>query len=471
MRREDTGSGIPPVAGQLRDLPHRRRGAGWLPAWVVMIAGTGSLLLFTAVAMAQEGGFLHSLDVDVHGFVDVRGGVRTQDDPDEKNETLGEARFQLDLERMGDVSTMKIRSDFLHDDVPENDDLDLEGGTGAVDLREASILLSPLDFLDVKVGRQILTWGTGDLLFINDMFPKDWQSFFIGRDLEYLKAPSDAVFISLFPGSVSIDISYTPRFDSDRYVSGDRLSYWNPMLGARAGRNAVIDPDKPDEWFDDDEIAMRVSRNAMGYELAAYAYDGYWKTPQGMDPTTMTAFFPKLSVYGASVRGGLGKGLINLEGGYYNSKDDSDGVDPFVPNDEVRGLVGYERELMKNLAIGLQYYVEHMQNHDNFKSNLPEGQNTGHDSSSEASAKEEDRQVATIRLTKQALNQNLTLSLFAYYSPTDQDAYLRPIIKYKVTDAWLVTAGGNVFIGENDHTFFGQFEKNNNVYGGVRYSF
>jgi len=48
---------------------------------------------------------------------------------------------------------------------------------------------------------------------------------------------------------------------------------------------------------------------------------------------------------------------------------------------------------------------------------------------------------------------------------------LRPVIKYKVTDAWLVTAGSNVFIGEDDHTFFGQFEKNNNVYGGVRYSF
>ncbi|MFW6031595.1 MAG: hypothetical protein ACOC9T_03300, partial [Myxococcota bacterium] len=32
--------------------------------------------------------------------------------------------------------------------------------------------------------------GTGDLVFLNDLFPKDWRSFLLGRDLDYLKAPS-----------------------------------------------------------------------------------------------------------------------------------------------------------------------------------------------------------------------------------------------------------------------------------------
>ena len=62
-------------------------------------------------------------------------------------------------------------------------------------------------------------------------------------------------------------------------------------------------------------------------------------------------------------------------------------------------------------------------------------------------------------------------SFFAYYSPSDEDAYLRPMVKYKLTDNWLVMAGGNIFAGEEDHTFFGQFAKNSNVYGAVRYSF
>jgi len=32
-------------------------------------------------------------------------------------------------------------------------------------------------------------------------------------------------------------------------------------------------------------------------------------------------------------------------------------------------------------------------------------------------------------------------------------------------------AGGNLFLGENDWTFFGQFEDNSNLYAAVRYAF
>ena len=65
-----------------------------------------------------------------------------------------------------------------------------------IDPREAWLSTQPLDFLDLKAGRQVVTWGTGDLLFINDLFPKDWQSFILGRDEEYLKAPSDTVKVA-----------------------------------------------------------------------------------------------------------------------------------------------------------------------------------------------------------------------------------------------------------------------------------
>ena len=412
-------------------------------------------------APAAEESFLESLDIGIHGFLDARAGIRTQTDPNEEDTSLAETRIQLDLERIYDSVTVRIRSDFLYDNVPSNDDLDLEEGTGPIDLREANLALYALSFMDMKIGRQILTWGTGDLLFINDMFPKDWQSFFSGRDEEYLKAPSDAAFVSIFSEFANLDIAYTPRFDADRYISGDRISYWNPMLGARAGRNAIVDPERPDDWFHDDEIAVRVHRTVSGYELAAYGYSGYWKSPRGVAPEPMRPIFPELSVYGASLRGSIGKGIVNIEAGYYDSEDDSRGADPHLPNSETRGLMGYERELMKDLSMGVQYYVEHMMDYDEYVSTLPEGMN----------AADEDRQVATVRLTRQAMNQTLTLSLFTYYSPTDEDTYLRPVVKYKATDSLLLTAGGNFFAGNDDHTFFGQFERNNNVYAGARYSF
>ncbi len=412
-------------------------------------------------AHGQDESMLDRLGIDVHGFVDGRGGMRTQDDPYERDTSLAEVRIQADISRISDTATVQVRADFLYDDVAEDTDLDLEEGTGVMDLREANVLFSPFAFMDMKVGRQIVTWGTGDLLFINDLFPKDWQSFFIGREEPYLKAPSDAVFLSFFPSFVNINVAYMPRFDSDRYISGERLSYWDPMLGRRSGRDNIVDANKPDEWFKDDEIAMRAYRNIAGYELALYGYKGFWKSPKGMDPITKNAIFPKLWTYGGSLQGPLGEGLFNLEVGHYVSEEDTSGKDPFVPNSELRLLAGYERELAKDLTGKFQYYVEYMQDYDHYKAGQTEGEN----------ARDKDRHVLTLRLTKLTLNQNMTLSFFAYYSPSDEDAYLRPMVKYKLTDNWMVMTGGNVFAGEEDHTFFGQFAKNSNVYGAVRYSF
>ena len=81
----------------------------------------------------------------------------------------------------------------------------------------------------MSAGRQVLTWGTGDLLFLNDLFPKDFVSFFIGRDDEFLKAPSNSLKFSSFARAANLDLVWTPIFASDRYITGERLSFYNAM--------------------------------------------------------------------------------------------------------------------------------------------------------------------------------------------------------------------------------------------------
>jgi len=143
-------------------------------------------------AMTQESDEDQGLPFDLSGFLESRIGVRLQNDAHEKDMTLGELRLQVGIEKEFDSLTFNLVSDFIYDPVLNEHSIDLETGQGFADIREANAVFSPLEFMDVKVGRQVLTWGTGDLVFINDLFPKDWNSFFIGRDDEYLKAPSDA---------------------------------------------------------------------------------------------------------------------------------------------------------------------------------------------------------------------------------------------------------------------------------------
>jgi len=402
-----------------------------------------------------------ALSLNVHGFVDLRSGMRLQDDPSQRDAILNEARAQIDVTHYGPVALWKLRADAVWDEAAGEYEQDFERGYGILDLREANVLVTPLDFMDVKIGRQILTWGTGDLLFINDMFPKDWQSFFSGRDEEYLKAPSDAVFASMFFSWANVDVAYMPGFEHDRYISGERISYYNPMLGRRAGADDPLQVEQRRSWFAEDEVSVRLSRNIGSYEVAAYAYVGYWKNPVGFDVGSGRQTFPRLRTYGASVRGNAGPGLFHVEVGYYDSFEDRAGDDPLVPNSECRVLLGYEQELRRNLSAALQYYLEYMQDFSAYERSLPATQ----------PQRDQDRHVLTLRLTQLAMNQNLTLSLFTYWSPSDADAYLRPLVEYKPTDELKLFVGANIFSGRDEHTFFGQFEDNTNVYAGVRYSY
>ncbi len=389
----------------------------------------------------------------LHGFWETRVGMRTHNDPEQPGDlSIGESRLQLEAKKHWGDTALEVTADVYGDVVTEEAEFDL---------RQFRLTFSPVDAVDVRVGRQVLTWGTGDLLFINDLFPKDWQSYFLGRDQEYLKAPSDAIKVGWYPKWLNMEVVYTPRFDRDRFIRGERVTYFSPIFGP-SGRDRQVQTSPPNDWFQDDEVALRLYRRVKGFELALYGYRGYWKSPAGQTFVPFEATHPRLNVYGASARGPVGKGLLNVELGYYDSRDDSDGSDFGVNNSEWRFLIGYERELAKELTGAIQYYVEHMVDYDNYAASpffriFPK--------------RDEDRHVVTVRLTKLLMDQNLILSFFAYYSPSDQDAFLRPKSTYKVNDRWTVEGGGNLFLGKDDHTFFGQFEKSTNVYVSARYSF
>ncbi|MBZ0255436.1 hypothetical protein K8I31_05210, partial [bacterium] len=287
------------------------------------------------------------LGFPLHGFFELRNGWRVQADPAIRDDaSIGEARFQLESERFWGAHGIVWQSDFLYD--PVMDELD-------ADFRTLYFSSTPLDFFDLRIGRQILTWGTGDLIFINDLFPKDWQSFFIGRDEEYLKAPADAVKAGIFTDLVNIDFVYVPSFESDIYIRGKRISFWNDSLGRRSGDYDRLSFHTPGDWFDEDEFSYRVYRTVASYEVAFYGYNGYWKSPASVNPFDGAFEFPQLSVYGASIRGGVGPGIGNIETGYYDSSDDSSGDDPLIRNSEFRFLMGYEQEAAKNFTVGVQY--------------------------------------------------------------------------------------------------------------------
>src|SRR3972149_6615981 len=118
---------------------------------------------------------------------------------------FGEERLQLSL--AGALPSLAggfaAKVDLFHDAV---------AGEADLELREAYLDLGG-EKLEARVGRQIITWGTGDLLFINDVFPKDWTALFAGRPLEYLKIGSDGMKINFHLKTLEAEAVVIPFFE------------------------------------------------------------------------------------------------------------------------------------------------------------------------------------------------------------------------------------------------------------------
>lgn len=386
------------------------------------------------------------------GFVEAGFGTRIQRDPllDERG-TLQEVRARAESEwNLADV-LLSLKADAGYDGI--------EDETFA-DVRDLAMSFGWGGSVDVRIGHQVQTWGTGDLLFLNDLFPKDFVSFFAGRDDEYLKAPGSSIRLTRYGSAFNVDLVWTPVFEPDETVTGERFSFFSPLAGGNVAPVPPLSAIEPSESLDNGELALRIFRTVESTEYALYGYRGFFKQPSALTADFEPTFAP-LDAYGASLRRPLGPGLVNTEVAWYRSRDDRSGSDPLVPNDQVRLLAGYEWEAATRLTVGFQYYLEWTLDHDALltASLAPQYE------------PEEFRQLLTNRLTYTTGRDRYTWSLFTFLSPTDEDVYLRPQFTLRYSDAWSVTAGGNLFAGNHAHTFFGQFEDASNVYLRLRFNY
>ena len=389
----------------------------------------------------------------ISGFLEATQGYRWQsDDAVSTRQTLSDVRARINLDYLLSTSALSFKSDLWFDGVQDK---------WQAQVRELAWQgnLSGLgewgNAFDVKIGQQVLTWGTGDYVFLNDLFPKDYPSFFAGRSDEYLKAPSASIKLSGYFSALNIDVVVTPEFEPDIAINGDVFSFFSAQAGQNIAPGFSVSkehtPNSP-------ELAVRLHRNFNSTQWALYGYRGYYKQPLS---TTEQGelLYSRLNVVGASVVMPLYKGIFNAEYAYYHSVDDSRGRNPRIPNSQQRFLLGYNQELAPNLNGGAQWYSEVTQHYSQLMdvAYYPEHEQA------------QVRHWLTARLTWLALRQTLTINGFLFYSPTDNDGYLKAELRYTPTDNWQFRVGINGFRGRDDDTFWGQFENGSHGYMALRY--
>ncbi|GAB4534527.1 MAG: hypothetical protein Fur0020_01240 [Thermodesulfovibrionia bacterium] len=415
----------------------------------------------------------YAQDISIHGFLQGNYSINTSyPNPDGGDFKWAEERLQLKIEANREPLRLFLKTDAFYDHIDEEADLEIR--EGYIDYASSN--------WDLRIGRQIITWGLGDLLFINDVFPKDYVAFFSGRPIEYLKKGIDGIKIGLYPSFASIEFVIIPFFESDEYplyprtadiypprVNNGRWWISDPKPAIKRPRRHLI----PINNIEDSELALRVYRSILDLDVSLYLYRGYYKRPFLLPdklfdeggPTRLDYYHPELSIYGASLQGRALGGVLSLEGAFYDSIQDRDGTQPQVPNSSTRFLIGYQRQVWEDFTIGVQYYMSYMHKYDEHLYNI-------NLRAPSCPPEKEIQDIITIRLTHLLLHQTLRVSTFLLLGLPYGDYMLIPEIRYNLSDHVWTAIGANIFKkGNVGYAPFGGLDKNDNLYFQLRYEF
>lgn len=402
-------------------------------------AAFGAILALASLASPAE--------VSLSGFVQQNTAFNTESaNPDGRRYKWLEERAQLKFDAGSGGWRLLAKGDLAYDHL---------GRREQAEMREAYVDYSAGRW-DLRVGRQVITWGLGDLVFVNDVFPKDHEALFAGRPLEYLKRGIDAVKVGAYPELANFELVLAPRFRESRIPDARRFHLFDPMPAI--DDRETIGPGRG-------EAGLRVFRDLAGYDAALYVYRGFQRTPSMRPdrlsaPTKIIHFYPRIAVYGASASGRAGQGVLSLEAAYYDSRQDRGGDDFTVPNSQTRLLVGYQVQPLEDTSLGFQYYVEAMHGYGAYRAALPAG----------FPAEKRRSHSVTARLTQFFQHQTLRLSLYAYYQAGGGDRFVNPELRYSFSDRIWGAVGANVFGGRRWGPF-GQLDRDDNVYVQLRHEF
>jgi hypothetical protein len=384
-------------------------------------------------------------DVNVSGFAEALYAGRTSHHDSCQGvvkacpEVANEQRLRVLVEGRQESMAATLRADLWND-------LALSKTRG--EINEAYVEAWTKANTSLRVGRQVVTWGTGEYLYVNDMFPKNYDRFFRGHPFDALKDAVDGVKASWSaqPGDLEVVVS-RPRADQmpdgHRYVGASAM----PMDDLPQNRSGA-------------DVAARLSTRLSNFDVAGYA-GHYRDRTQSVTPssTGMVREGAQVSHVGLSATGNLAAGVAWAEVAqlYVDLLDGN--VNRFATGSRFKVLLGYSRELASDVTFTAQLQAEHDTNHGDYIRSLQPG----------VHPLKRDRALAHARIQARLMNQTLGLGIQGFVT-NEGDTHINPFVNYTPLDGLNVELGANVFNGRAD-TQYGALSDDSNVYLSARYSY
>lgn len=403
----------------------------------------------TAQAMASETNMPWLEPFSLTGWAEAIQSVRTH----RPNDRLtSRTRLRLELEACFDALY-----GFVSADAEKNWQIEDETG---FDLQEAWLEYAA-DRWDLRIGRQIVIWGKADGVQITDIVsPPDYTES-ITRDLDEIRIPVDAAKLRLLGDFVSTELIWIPVFEPAVQPSGDNPWAVETVLPENV---CVTMPDvhEPDTSLENSEIALKVAAYLSGLDVAASVFHtwddnpAYHRTIRREGDTVFVDYAPRhhrLTVLGLEFSRPWSDFVFRGEAAYYIGKYHETNPTALYPmqKDLLKWLGGVDWTPGNDWTVIAQITGDIIMNHD------------------ARLADEAFEAMATLSISKELLNQTLTVSNMLYYDLNENEIYTRPKADYALTDAWHLMTGADIFCGDDGR--FGAYRNNSQVWVKIKYSF
>ncbi len=332
----------------------------------------------------------------------------------------------------------------------------LEGHEQQVEFREVWVRGSPLDSLDLKIGRQIMVWGKSDFIRVVDILnPVDNREPGL-VDLEDLRLPISMSRIDYYFGDWGLTALaiHEVRFNK------------NPAIGSDFNPGTEIPPEViPDHGGKNTEFGLALNGALSGWDISFY-WAEYFEDEAHAEFSTAESnsgsiqlVHSKLTMAGAAVNFAIGNWLLRGETARF------DGLKYFSLPDRTYSrydfLLGLEYSGIQNSTITIETADRHLIDFDKTLEEAP------------ISESEDIIQfVVSYRRTFFREKMKIVALDNRFGKALDEGGVQRISVAYDFYDSLTVTGGFLIFqSGSNENPVFESIQDNDRLFASARYSF
>lgn len=320
-----------------------------------------------------------------------------------------------------------------------------------------TVYLGPMD---VRVGKQIMTWGRADFLNPTDnLTPRDF-TLLSAKDEEERRTGSVAVKANRYWGTHTLSLIWLPVFNPSTVPFGS-------TPGIRLTEQKRSNGDWTNQGF-----AVKWDQTGGDLDWSLSYYSGLDLFPIGrpVGPTQVDLIHTRLHVIGADAAWTVGRYGMRVEGAYVHTQNPS-GEDPFLKKPYAYYVAGIDRDLTDDLNVSVQAYQRIVINYrDPFTVQGELARNVAVLDAVFNQQLDGVQEGLSGRMKATWLNKTFEGELLGVWNANRGDVFVRPSLAYAFTDTWKGFVGYDIFNGRA-HSFFGRLESSTAAFLELRATF